>query len=73
MGAMNNQKLTWYHSRETPPASMPSSPWKCTDNLARISSGALLPYSVIKHSIRKARDMKLQCRKLEILLSAHAW
>jgi hypothetical protein len=32
---------TWYHSRETPPASIPSSPWNATDSLPRISSEVL--------------------------------
>jgi len=33
--------LTWYHSRVTPPASMPSSPWNATVSLPCISDGVL--------------------------------
>ena len=40
-GVRRRGDLAWYHSRETPPASMPSSPWNCTDSLARISSAVL--------------------------------
>lgn len=35
-------QLTWYHSRLTPPASTPSSPWNTTFSFPRISSGDLI-------------------------------
>ena len=37
-GQYAERQRAWNHSRETPPASMPSSPWKVTDSLSRISA-----------------------------------
>ena len=39
LGSNAPRATTEYHSRETPPASIPSSPTKVTESLARISVG----------------------------------
>ena len=52
-----SQALTWYHSRVTPPASMPSSLWNCTFSFPRISSGFLRQASHAGHGVTPSACM----------------